>query len=56
MTVRVDREARKVGRDLSLVITSETGVVRVIDRKGVVIPTRILRHGGGRIFVLEPSL
>lgn len=54
VTVRVDREGRELGRDLSLVVMSEAGVVRVVDRKGITIPTRVLQRRGARIFVLEP--
>ncbi len=54
MTVRVDRDAKALGRDLALVITRQGGAVRVVDRRGVVIPVRVLRRPGVQTLVLEP--
>ncbi len=55
VTVRVDREAVALGRDLAIVVTGETGPIRIVDRKGVVVPSRQLLQRGARIVVLEPG-
>ncbi|MEO6487855.1 MAG: hypothetical protein ABIO78_07950, partial [Thermoanaerobaculia bacterium] len=52
LTVRVDRPAGELGRDLALVVTSEAGAVQVIDRNDVVVPSRIVQRRGSRIVVL----
>lgn len=54
MTVRVNREAAALGRDLSLMISGEAGAIRIVDKKGVVVPTRVVLRRGGRIVILEP--
>jgi peptidoglycan/xylan/chitin deacetylase (PgdA/CDA1 family) len=55
LIVRLDRDAKQLGGDLSLVISGKPVAVQILDKQGQKMPTRVLPHRGARIFTLQPK-